>query len=86
MTDTPWFTRIMNSPDRDSVIDKIYKQANNILDERVTTYKQIFTQQGTTDFDAMDFVLAANFIQQNVDPAMVAALAIVGIHRLARQP
>lgn len=72
-----------NAPD---VADSLYKRINQLLDERVEHHRHKFAEQGTTDFDAISFVFAANFIHHNVDPEVIATLLIASIYRLARLP
>jgi hypothetical protein len=72
-------------PSGEPIADAIYKRINETLDERVAMHKQLFAEEGTQDFDAVKFVMASEFIQRNVDPGMIAGLAIAGIYRLARQ-
>jgi hypothetical protein len=67
-----------------NLADKLYKQINIILDERVATHKARFAEEGTTDFDAIKFCIATHFTRENIDHDMTAALLIAAIYRLAR--
>jgi hypothetical protein len=67
------------------IADKLYKKVNDILDNRIEHNKQIFAEQGTHDFDAAKFCVGAQFLQNEVDPGLTAAMLVAAIYRLARQ-
>ena len=80
-----WFQRLNASPNPEDAADQLYKRVNQMLNERILHHRILFAEEGTRDFDAIKFVLATRFIETSYDPAIVAALAIAGIYRLARQ-
>jgi hypothetical protein len=68
-----------------TLADQMYKKVNEILDQRVASYKASFAEEGTNDLDAMKWAIATHFTHQSIDHGLTSALLIAAIYRMARQ-
>lgn len=85
MSDGPsWQDAIRAKPPQEFA-DALYKRVNAELDRQIAHRKKTDAEKGTRDFNSVEFVLAAHFAQHNLDPGLVASLAVLAIERLAHQ-
>lgn len=88
ITNTDWaaFAQIIvRAPNGLEMADDMYKKMVDILDSQVTHQRAVFAEEGTIDLDAIKFVAVADFLQNNIDPGVVAGIAAASIFRLARR-